>query len=173
MVAIAASGVNLWLTALGVVGSLGLGALVGALFNHRLRERADAARDKRERSGLARLLMFEIQYNEMVRQNLDNGSFRTANLSEFRIDLWKDTRVRLAQLLPSDPFYMAANYYNRLLSALAKLQEYRKEDNDNEAVFEAFARMRRLEDDADAAMKALDKYVDDYDDGPEARSTSE
>ena len=55
--------VTVWLPIVSAIGSLGIGAFVGAVVAHKLRERVDQRRAEEERDGLLRLVSIEISYN--------------------------------------------------------------------------------------------------------------
>ena len=61
----------MWIAVLSVLGTLGLGAAVGAYVGarvaHRLREEAEKAREDRERDALLRLVHTEINLNRQLR----------------------------------------------------------------------------------------------------------
>src|SRR5215212_8025817 len=100
------------LAIIGALGSLGLGALVGAVVAYRLRERADKKREDSELRGLLRLIAFEVSHNEQVMSDLDKLP-KTASveislvrelIDSLRTDAWEDARVRIAQLLSAVEF---------------------------------------------------------------------
>jgi hypothetical protein len=92
--------------AVSAIGSLGFGALIGALVAHLLRERADLKRSEREKLALIRLVLFEIIDNKYW-FDPDKAQSLMVHISRGKslaTDAWQDARVRLAQLLPPDDF---------------------------------------------------------------------
>src|SRR3954447_24057969 len=117
------------MTILGVLGSLGVGAFIGAFTTHRLREKADRKREERERDSLLRLLLEEINLNTTllrsgVREGEDEEPAQIASryLSFTKIEIWKATRIRAAQLVPEDLFQSLGDYYSPLETLLIMLK---------------------------------------------------
>jgi hypothetical protein len=122
-------GVPLWITVLGVLGSLGVGTSIGAFTTHRLREKADRKRVERERDGLLRLLLEEINLNTTllrsgVREGEAEESAQIASryLSFTKTETWKATRVRATQLVPEDILQSLVEYYSPLEALLIMLK---------------------------------------------------
>jgi hypothetical protein len=112
---------------LSTLGSLGIGALVGAVMTHLLRERAERRREEREREGLLRLVLSETRHNQdlLYRTYVDLSKIEDSALLRalapidlFKLDTWNDTRIRLAQLVPSDEFSHLATHYMDLQAAI-------------------------------------------------------
>jgi hypothetical protein len=119
----------MWLTILGVLGSLGVGALIGAFTTHGLREKADRKREERERDALLRLLLEEINLNTTVikrgvREGEEDESAQIASreLSFTTTETWRDTRVRATQLVPEDLLQSLVDYYTPLEALLIILR---------------------------------------------------
>ena len=122
-------GVPLWLTVLGVLGSLGIGASIGAFTTHRLREKADRKREERERVALLRLLLEKINLNNTVlengvREGEDEESAQIASqyLSFTTTETWRATRIRATQLVPEDLLPSLVEYYSLLETLLIMLR---------------------------------------------------
>jgi hypothetical protein len=100
---------------------LGLGALVGALVgavgSHVLRERAEDKRKARELLGLLRMLYVEIETNRGEAELLlfvPNPRAGPWSDTAFKNDTWKEVRPRLAQVMPdADHFNQLVAYYVR------------------------------------------------------------
>ena len=123
------SGVPLWLTVLGVLGSLGIGATIGALIAHLLHENADRKREERERVALLRLLLEEIKLNTTLlesgrREGEEEESAQIASryLSFTSTETWRDTRVRATQLVSEDLLQSLVEYYSPLEALLIMLR---------------------------------------------------
>jgi hypothetical protein len=122
-------GVPLWLTVLGVLGSLGIGASIGAFTTHRLREKADRKREERERDALLRLLLEEINLNttlleSSVREGEEEESAQITSryLSFTTTEIWRATRVRATQLVPEYLLQSLVEYYSPLEALLIMLR---------------------------------------------------
>jgi hypothetical protein len=102
-------------------GDLGVGALVGALVgavgSHVLRERAEAKREAREMLGLLRMLYVEIETNRGETELLLNAKNPNAGLwtgTVYKDDTWKEARSRLTLLMhEADHFEQLVAYYVR------------------------------------------------------------
>lgn len=123
-----AGGLPLWIPIVSAVGSLGVGAFVGAAVTHLFRERADQKREDRERDGLLRLISIEMQHNKgflwsmridlsKIEPGLEDEAL--VGIGLLKMDAWESARVRLAQLLPSKIFNSLAEYYSGLQSTIA------------------------------------------------------
>jgi hypothetical protein len=119
---------TMWLTVLGVLGSLGIGAFIGAFTTHRLREKADRKREKREGDALLRLLLEEVNLNttllnSSVREGEEEESAQTASryLSFTTTETWRATRVRATQLIPEHLLQSLVEYYSPLEALLIML----------------------------------------------------
>jgi hypothetical protein len=116
--------VSLGLAILGVLGSLGGGAAVGAAVNHFLHERTERKQSEREKEALAILIRTEILVNA---GSLDFLLDHPHNLlaQEYSPPLtsktWQDARVRLAQLLPGKDLVVVMTYYTNLQMLLEDL----------------------------------------------------
>ena len=123
------------LAVVSAIGSLGVGAFIGAVASHLLRERADRKQSERERVGLLRLINLDIILNENLRLDVEDklgsdtdylSKAAVNDLSKaavnavknaranFRTDAWEDSRVRLAKLLPAEDFKRLSEYYVEL-----------------------------------------------------------
>lgn len=113
-----------------VLGSLGIGAFIGAFSTHRLREKADRKREERERNALLRLLLEEIKLNTTllnksgVSEGEEEESAQIASryLSFTTTETWRATRVRATQLAPEDLLQSLVEYYSPLEALLIMLR---------------------------------------------------
>jgi hypothetical protein len=121
-----------------LLSNLGLGALVGALVGvvgtHLLREQAERAREVRERDGLLRILFSELPLNQgllmvvdafhharnMPEERRRDAGWRVLREQHIYLEAWEATRVQLSQHLPSAKFAVIAGYYSDLM----QLKEY-------------------------------------------------
>jgi hypothetical protein len=98
------------------VGAL-VGALVGAVGSHVLRERAQDKREAREMLGLLRMLYVEIETNRGETELLLNAKNPKAGLwtgAVYKDDTWKEARSRLTLLMhEADHFKQLVAYYVR------------------------------------------------------------
>jgi hypothetical protein len=130
-------GLSLWVPIVSAIGSLGLGAFVGALVAHWLQARTERQRANSERDGLLRLLLHEMRFNAGMCLSFKHnpGLFTAGNLEPLRSDVWEDVRVRLADLLKYEDFVHLATYYSYLQAAKISLESFqaahhRKYDED-------------------------------------------
>jgi hypothetical protein len=163
-------GVALWVPIISAVGSLGIGAFVGALANHLLHERTERGKNEKEKQALAILLRTEILGNDGSLQFL-LAHPRNLVAEEYSPPLtlktWEDARVRLAQLLPGKDLVVVMNYYNNLhelLDDLPAIRSSRKdlEMNPDEMYFMEQKLTERLivvEDAAKKAERHLDMHI--------------
>jgi hypothetical protein len=97
---------------------LGLGALVGALVGavgtHVLRERAEAKREARELRGRLRLILAELTINDRTMELLLSNQ-KAGELSEGKFEdaAWQHANARLAQLLVDEHHFHTLNIYYR------------------------------------------------------------
>jgi hypothetical protein len=153
----------------GALGSLGLGAFVGALIAHTLRERAENKREQSELRGLLRLIAFEVTHNDQVLNDLVNKTSRvTEAVDDLRTDAWEDTRVRLAQLLPAGEFNPLCAYYIRVSRLIYAVRTHR-EVEDAPRLYNLFGRdawvlsSKRGQDELLLGVAhVLTKYVEDF-----------
>ena len=117
--------VSVWIAALSALGTLGLGAAigayVGAVVAHRLREKAEQERAERERNGLLRLVSVEIMLQNAIglRDHVSRPSnqYTTDNAlvnnpgRPLQTDSWQQVRTRIVQLLPPGRYTILAEYY--------------------------------------------------------------
>lgn len=82
-------------------------------------------RHERERRGLLRLLLAEIEHNaEVARTIVESGKPSLIGSPDVRLmktQTWQDTRVRAAQLLPDDLLTVLQGYYSPLETLLTLL----------------------------------------------------
>jgi|GEM_PF-3610324 hypothetical protein len=154
-----------------LLSNLGLGALVGALIGvvvaHLLREQAERAREIRERDGLLRIVFSELPRNQgllmvvdafhharsMSEEHRRNAGWRALREQPIYVEAWEATRVQLSQHLPSAKFAIMASYYSDLMQLkeyVSKRQEPRKPvfgipDNTPEVIRELRERGQRVE----------------------------
>jgi hypothetical protein len=129
-------GVPLWVPIVSAVGSLGLGALVGAFVAHRLREHSERQREYREQGGLLRLVLIEMLHNQVIlyRTHDDLAKIEAGyehkalvRINLFKMDTWESVRVRLAQLLlVQKDFDSLATHYGDLQDTIALNTSYRE-----------------------------------------------
>jgi hypothetical protein len=110
------------------IGSLGIGALVGAAVAHILRERADKNREERELHGLLRLLQDDVVRNLKVSALFSKHPeyMVTNSYGRMRIGTWQQVRVRLAQLMREQDFETLLDYYAAVETFLSLQQTYRE-----------------------------------------------
>jgi hypothetical protein len=155
----------------GALGSLGLGAFVGALVAHTLRERAENKREESELRGLLRLIAFEVTHNDQVMMDLRKVDQKeTALVKEaidnLRTDAWKDTRVRLAQLLPAGEFNHLCGYYIRVSRLIYAVRTHRDVE-DATFLYGTWVFSREGQHDmTENVGRVLMKYVRDFDTDP-------
>lgn len=127
--------VQLWVPVVSAIGSLGIGALVGAFSSHLLRERSSRKCEMRERDGLLRLLLIEMRHNQIILYRTRNDLSKIepgleekalVRIDRFKMDTWESVRVRLAQLLSSEDFAPLAMHYGDLQDAFALHYSYRQ-----------------------------------------------
>lgn len=120
-------GIPLWVPVVSAIGSLGVGASVGAIATHLLRESANQSLEARERDGLLHLVLVEMRHNQLnlysTRKDLslilpghEKGSLK--RIEHFKTDTWESVRVRLAQLLPGEDFDSLATHYGDLQNTM-------------------------------------------------------
>jgi hypothetical protein len=119
--------VPLWITVLGVLGSLGIGALIGAVTTHKLRERSDRKRAEREWDSLLRLLLAEIKHNREVARTARGEEDRprqvgSSNLAFMKTETRRATRIRATQLVPGELLTSLEEYYTPLETLLTLLE---------------------------------------------------
>src|SRR3712207_1308457 len=98
---------------LGMSPEVLLSGLVGALLVFVLGALREWWRNERERRGLLRLLLAEIEHNaEVVRTVWESGKpslIGSPNIRLMTSRTWRDTQARAAQLLPDDLFDESAH----------------------------------------------------------------
>ncbi len=93
-----------------------LAGSIGALFVFFLGGLRDYVRRRREREGLMTLIWTELLHNYVVLRRWGE-TIRFINAGEvksFRTEIWAESRVRLAQLLPPEEFSKVSIYYNTI-----------------------------------------------------------
>jgi hypothetical protein len=153
------------LAIIGALGSLGLGALVGAVVAYRLRERADVKREESELRGLLRLIAFEVSHNDQVMIDLHREKKETSRVKELadnlRTDAWEDTRVRIAQLLPAEEFNNVCAYYIRVSRLIYATRKHPPQSNLSPLLLRAIS----IDTRQDLRMlvgQVLMEYVEDF-----------
>lgn len=104
-----------------------LSGVIGALLVFCLGFVRELWRDERERRGILRLLLAEMEHNvEVVRtiQNSRGALVGSRDLPLMRVDTWRDTRVRAAQLLHSRLLSDVVGGYYSALEALLTLLRF-------------------------------------------------
>ena len=155
------------LAIVGALGSLGLGAFVGALVAHLLHERAEGKREESELRGLLRLIAFEVTHNDQVLGDLrkldkEEASFTKEAIDNLRTDAWEDARVRLAQLLPAGEFNHLCAYYIRV-SRIIYAVHTRREVEDAPRLYDTWVFSRGGQQDLlEDVGFVLMKYVEDF-----------
>lgn len=91
-----------------LVGAI-LGGFVGAWANGWYRDRQEKKAQDQERGGLLRLLDTEVYWNNMFLER-DDTTYDEI-IRRFRKDVWEETRVELAKLLPPMFFSDIVVYY--------------------------------------------------------------
>ena len=151
------------------IGSLGVGALAGALAAHLLRERAEKKRTERERDGLLRILYAEFAESFLaVEINSPTGPIfvRKWLANEVKDDLntnlqtaaWEATRLKLAQHLSSEEFAVLADFYRRLSRLKTILAGAPLDDQEH---YLALSALSILHQRGPAVERLVKKYVPD------------
>ena len=104
-----------------------LGAVFGALATFVITELRESHQRMREKCGLARLLLAEMERNSpdrpeptlVVKETVDAKDIRHEVVSTYTesppmLDSWREARTRLAQLLKPQDFIALADYYQIL-----------------------------------------------------------
>jgi hypothetical protein len=91
-----------------LVGAV-VGGIVGAWANSWYRDKEARKLREQEREGLLRLIHAEIRSNDDV---LESGKTYRDIASNLRTDVWDESKIKLAQLLPSDHIDLLNRYYN-------------------------------------------------------------
>jgi hypothetical protein len=102
-----------------------LSGVIGALLVFCLGFVRELWRDERERRGILRLLLAEIEHNiEVVRTVRESrpALLGSPDLPSLRTDTWRDTRARAAQLLPENLLSGVEGYYSLLETLLTLLR---------------------------------------------------
>ena len=99
---------------------------VGALLVFLLGAWREWRREEKARRGLLQLLLGEIEHNMEVLQLIQEtepravaGTRATPEITAFRTEIWQETRIRIAQLAPSELFSDLYRYYSSLEAALS------------------------------------------------------
>jgi hypothetical protein len=156
--------VTIWLPIVSAIGSLGIGAFVGAVVAHKLRERVDQRHTEEERDGLLRLVSIEIAYNRRRSFVLVASpySVMAEQINLLQTDAWTSARVRLAQLMPPGDFGHLARYYE-LIQELRAFTSRPENGGNGSSTERSEARIRSLQDDLEAqrqkAIKIVEKYL--------------
>jgi hypothetical protein len=155
--------VSIWLPIVSAIGSLGIGAFVGAVVAHKLRERVDQRRAEEERDGLLRLVSIEISYNRRRSFVLVASpySVMAEQINLLQTDAWPSTRVRLAQLMPPGDFGHLARYYE-LIQELRAFTTRHEHGGDVPSTERSEARIRSLQDDLEAQRQQVVETVEKY-----------
>jgi hypothetical protein len=102
-----------------VIGSLGVGAVVGALANYALHVRRGKKQEGQERNSLLFLVFVEILTNETTAtrwatslEEDKRGKSASDEHPTLKIDVWENARTRLAYLVPTEYFYPIVRYYD-------------------------------------------------------------
>jgi hypothetical protein len=130
------TGISPWVS---VFGTLGAGAVVGALANYALRVWTEKKQKHQERKSLLFLVLLEIFTNETTakrwKKRLEEDKMRGKSASDepptLKIDIWENARTRLAYLVPTEHFYPIIRYYDavsrwKITSEEAALNYFRK-----------------------------------------------
>lgn len=108
-----------------------LSGLVGALLVFCLGLVRESWRNGRERQGLLRLVLAEMRHNQLVLYRTygdisavsESAAHEAMTLTKlFQVAAWEDTRVRLAQLLPSEAFTHLSSHYGNLQHIVDSVQ---------------------------------------------------
>lgn len=115
-------------TILPVIGSLGVGAFVGAVAAHVLRERSERVKAEKEKNGLLRLLLVEMNRNKRVITDfeLEPASVVGETSVPISTHAWDEAGVRLAQFLPPDEFDRLAAHYEYVHDFMVRLEKFRR-----------------------------------------------
>jgi hypothetical protein len=122
-----------------------IGAVGGAWANSWYRDREAKKAEDQEREGLLRLLAFEVKNNNAVLEAFINvltedpdNDIRAEIATTFDVEVWHESRVRLAHLLPSDDLVILAEYFwdvdfTRQTWEAPNREEWSAEDDKEEA----------------------------------------
>jgi hypothetical protein len=115
-------------TILPVIGSLGVGAFVGAVVAHVLRERSERVKAEKEKYGLLRLLLVEMNRNKRVITDFEDEPASVVGETSLPVSThaWDEVGVRLAQLLPGDEFDRLAAHYEYVHDFMVALEKFRR-----------------------------------------------
>ena len=114
------------LTVVAAVGSLGVGATVGAVAAHSLRERAERAQRNRERDALLCLIGYEIEANKqlfvwIIARIEGQAPTPLIHLRQgIRVETWNNGSVRIAQLLEAPYLAPLTRYYFQVQGTLSQ-----------------------------------------------------
>jgi hypothetical protein len=141
------SGVTERASVVSSVGSLGLGAAVGAYVGareaHRLRQKAEQEQEDRERGGLLRLLYTELSQNEqniahisdLLNQPVTAKSALAMRGRYVTAEAWRAVRVDVAKSILGEEIAVLSDYYKNVLplEEVAAIERARKDrDTDHE-----------------------------------------
>lgn len=145
---------------LSLVGTLGVGGLVGAGLTIFWQGQRDRRKDKKELSGLSRLVTFEISVNRHLLDILTGKSFTDENTQGFQTEAWESSRVRLAQLLPGADLEETASYYAELQISVRKFREHLRRQRYEEIIghYEVYSIPNRLIDLGEQVSATLSKH---------------
>jgi hypothetical protein len=128
-----------------------VGALLGALVTFVFSEVRQARQRVSEKSGLARLLLAEIEHNSPDRASptviVGKRIVQAYVAHPPKLEAWKETRVRLAQLLDPEDFVALTNYYQivqKLTDDATPISVFRKQVGPAKAGPEVQVRSHRL-----------------------------
>jgi hypothetical protein len=147
--------VTAWVLLAGAVGALTV-FLLGIWLEWR--------RNERERRGLLRLLLAEVEHNAEVTRTVGERTWDLFSSPDFlrsmKMDTWRAARVRGAGLLPMELVAVLNEYYLPL-QTLQTLKRFKKQASDRtDRGLRALAKEARLDWDVAATRNPYDEYLE-------------
>jgi DNA-binding Xre family transcriptional regulator len=152
---------------------VGLGALsaalLGAVGTHLLARRREVAAEEREKAGLLRLVVIEVELNATGLQEIvEDPDLIQGSVEPLASNSWEAARVRLAQLLPREDYEVVADHYfqqQRAEMAFRRFRNPREWPSEPEkaefARREVLLRVRMLRRSIEAVRKVMQKHLRD------------
>lgn len=137
-----------------------LGAAVGALLVFLFTEVREYRQRRRERVGLLKLLLAEIDFNDQQLAKVDVGDeLLTRQAISVAREAWVECRTKIAQLVDSRTFSDVENYYRKCqeLEGIHLISGY--PPIFDKTVKEAGDRIQELHSQADVVRRSMQKYI--------------
>jgi hypothetical protein len=137
-----------------------LGAAVGALLVFLFTEVREYRQRRRERIGLLKLLLAEIDYNhqQFAKINIESELLARKTIPVAR-EAWVECRTKIAQLVDSRTFGDLENYYRKCQEIGGILLTATSPQVFPKTIEEADAKIKELERQAVIVRKAMQKYI--------------